>query len=108
MMDMVGMGSEGQISNIQIKPTSTKHHYTWIIAAWAPSFTQFMHEYLSLIHKKGDTAMRNQEVFLSEVINAAMLNDIKVDKVTFADGICLDIGIPENLANVAQLVPEAL
>ena len=102
------MDSEGQISEIQIKPASTNYRYTWIIAVWAPSFTQFMHEYVSFIRKKSDTAMRNREVFLSDVINAAMQNDMKVDKVTFTDGICLDIGIPENLVKVAQLTPEAL
>jgi len=107
-MDMVGMDSEGRIKEIQIKPTSTNYRYTWIIAAWAPSFTQFMHEHLSLVHKKSDTALRNREVFLSDVINAAMQNDMKVDKVTFADGSCLDIGIPENLVKAARLTPEAL
>ena len=107
-MDMVGLDREGRISEIQIKPTSTKYRYTWIIAVWAPSFTEFMHEYVSFIRKKRDTALRNREVFLSEVINAAMQNDIKVDTVTFADGICLDIGIPDNLVKAAQLTPEAL
>lgn len=108
LMDMVGMDSEGQISEIQIKPTSTNCRYTWIIAVWAPSFTLFMHEYLSFIQIKSDTAARNRELFLSDVINAAMKNDMKVDKVTFDDGICLDIGIPENLVKAAQLTPEAL
>jgi len=101
-MDMVGLGSEGQISEIQIKPTSTNFSHTWIIAVWAPSFTQFMHEYVSFIQKNSDTVMRNREVFLSDVINAAIQNDMKVDKVIFAGGNCLDIGTPEGLVKATQ------
>ena len=51
-MDMVGLDSKGQICEIQIKPTSTNFYYTWIIAVWAPSFTHFMHEYVSVSQKK--------------------------------------------------------
>ena len=107
-MDMVGLDSEGRVKEIQIKPASTNYRYTWIIAVWAPSFTQFMHEYVSFIQENSDTALRNREVFFSEVINAAMQNDMKVEQVTFTDGICLDIGIPENLVMAARLTPEAL
>ena len=106
-MDMVGLDSEGQICEIQIKPTSTNFCYTWIIAVWAPSFTHFMHEYVSVNQKKSDTAIRNRELFFSDVINAAMQNDVQVDNVIFDDGICLDIGTPENLLKVAQLTPGA-
>ena len=102
-MDMVGLNSEGQICEIQIKPASTNFRYTWIIAVWTPSFTHFMHEYVSFIQKKNDTIMRNREVFFSDVINAAIQNGIQVDKIIFDDGICLDIGTPENLVKAAQL-----
>jgi dTDP-glucose pyrophosphorylase len=47
--------------------------------------------------------MRNRELFFSDVINAAIQNDIQVDKVIFDDGFWLDIGIPENLVKAAQL-----
>ena len=102
-MDMVGLDSEGQICEIQIKPTSTDFCYTWIIAVWTPSFTHFMHEYVSVNQKNSDTNLRDREVFFSDVINAAIKNGIQVGKIIFDDGICLDIGTPENLVKAAQL-----
>lgn len=104
-MDMVGLDSEGQICEIQVKPASTNFSYTWIIAVWAPSFTHFMHEYVSVIQKQSDTITGNREVFLSDVINAAIQNNLLVDQIIFDDGICLDIGTPENLVKAAQLTP---
>lgn len=102
-MDMVSLNSEGQICEIQIKPASTNSRYTWIIAVWTPSFTHFMHEYVSFIQKKHDTIMGNREVFFSDVINAAIQNGLQVGKIIFDDGICLDIGTPENLIKASQL-----
>ena len=101
-MDMVGLDNEGLVCEIQVKPTSTNYCYTWIIAVWAPSFTHFMYEYISFIQKKSDTSMRDREVFFSDVINAAIQNDMQVDKLIFDDGVCLDIGIPDNLVKVVE------
>jgi glucose-1-phosphate thymidylyltransferase len=100
---MVALNSEEQICEIQIKPMARDLCYTWIIAVWAPSFTHFMHEYVTDMRKKSDTDMRNREVFFSDVVNAAIKNDLQVDRVIFDTGIYVDIGTPENLAKVSQM-----
>lgn len=46
--------------------------------------------------------MRNREVFFSDVINAAMQNDMQVDTMLFSDGNCLDIGTHEGLVKATQ------
>lgn len=102
-MDRVGLDSEGEICEIQIKPASTSYCYTWIIAVWAFSFTHFMHEVVSDIQNKSDTSMTDWEVAFSDVINAAIQSNMQIDKVIFHDGVCLDIGIPENLVKAAKL-----
>ena len=105
--DMVGLDGDGRIYEIQIKPTSTNFCYTWIIAVWASSFTHFMHEHVAVIRKKKrDKITGNREVFFSDVIIAAMQNNMQVDKVIFDDGIYLDIGTHENLIKAAQLTSE--
>jgi glucose-1-phosphate thymidylyltransferase len=101
-MDMVGLDGEGQICEIKIKPTSTNFNYTWIIAVWIPTFTQFMREYVSVSQRENHAFDRSREVFFSDVINAAIKSDLQVDKVIFNDGKFLDIGIPEHLVKTGQ------
>ena len=43
-MDMVELDDSGKIRGLEIKPRQTRLKYTWIIAAWTPAFTSFMHQ----------------------------------------------------------------
>jgi glucose-1-phosphate thymidylyltransferase len=108
-MDMVELGADDQILKIEIKPVQTHLSYTWIIAVWTPKFTRFMHEYVLAGQKINikDKAVANSkeqnEVFLGDVIQAAIQNDLRIDKVFFADGNYLDIGTPEDMVKAVQL-----
>lgn len=100
-VDMVDLDADGRVTGIQIKPTQTSLLYTWIIAVWTAEFTHFVHEYISVGKRHqdqvvGDRAGR-QELFMGDVIQAAIDDGLKVDKVVFAEGIYLDIGTPEDL-----------
>ena len=102
-MDMVELDRDGRICELHIKPGGTHLSYTWIIAAWAPSFTQFIHEYVAAVLREYDIGEKNRELCLSEVINAAIKRNIEVDYVIFDEGHCLDIGTPDNLVKALRL-----
>ena len=106
-MDMVELdGSDGRIRSIVIKPTQTHLHYTWIIAVWTPAFTHFMHEYLAAIQEARDDAdgdaPEQRELFVGDVIQAAIHDDLRVEAVFFPDGNYLDIGTPDDLVRAVR------
>jgi len=109
-MDMVEWDAYGRICKIVIKPSRTHLRYTWIMAVWTSSFTCFMHEYVSGSQrtndkdKAGNNVDEQQELFLGEVIQAAIDNDMQIDTVLFTDGSYLDIGTPEDLAKAISKI----
>lgn len=96
-MDMVELDRENRIRNIIIKPSQTDLLYTWIIAVWTPVFTHFMHNYLYQITKKPE-----QELFVGDVILAAIKEGMYAETVTFTRGSYIDIGTPEDLARAVE------
>lgn len=102
-MDMVELDSAERIRTIHLKPRETELAHTWIIATWAPLFTDFIHSYVSMSQRQNKSLTNTQEVCFSEVINAAIGNGLIVDYVVFDEGHCLDIGTPENLAKAVGL-----
>ncbi len=105
---MVDMSDDGRIRQIVIKPVQTDLRHTWGIAVWTPVFTRFMHEYLADIQNtnKVDTFNNNskqRELFVGDVIQAAIENNLRVEGVLFPDDTCLDIGTPEDLLKAAKL-----
>jgi glucose-1-phosphate thymidylyltransferase len=106
-VDMVDFDDHGRVSRIDIKPLQTDLHYTWMIAIWTPVFTSFMHEYLvntiqEANKKSSINTLGQREIFIGDVIQAAIDNGFLVDSVLFPDGVCLDIGTPENLVKAVQ------
>lgn len=106
--DMVDVDGEGRVRRIVIKPLETHLRYTWMIAVWTPAFTHFMHEYLAAIRKgneqddTGSNAPEKPELFVGDVIQAAIHDDLRVETVLFPDGTYLDIGTPDNLVKAVR------
>jgi glucose-1-phosphate thymidylyltransferase len=105
--DMVDMRDDGRIRQIVIKPDQTDLRHTWGIAVWTPVFTRFMHEYLAEIQNRDKVDKYNNspklpELFVGDVIQAAIEHNLHVDGVLFPDDTCLDIGTPEDLLKVAE------
>ena len=100
---MVDLDADGRIREIKIKPARTHLRYAWIIAVWTPVFTQFMHDFLiDLQHQNrrtdtGSNLPGRRELFVGDVIRAAIDNHLYVEGVPFRDGTFLDIGTPDNL-----------
>jgi glucose-1-phosphate thymidylyltransferase len=107
-MDMVELDKEGFGRGIQIKPSKTHLQYTWIIAVWTSAFSHYMHEYIfsrpEIESQDGSDQKpdEGQELYVGDVIQAALKTDIKVESVFFPKGKYIDIGTPEDLMAAMQ------
>jgi glucose-1-phosphate thymidylyltransferase len=108
-MDMVELDRDQRVCGIQIKPSQTYLRYTWIIAVWTPAFTHFMHEWLlnrlKIEHQDqtGRLTPEHQELYVGDVIQVALENNIIVESVFFSDGSYSDIGTPEKLMTAVRV-----
>jgi glucose-1-phosphate thymidylyltransferase len=108
-MDMVELDNKGFVRGIQIKPSKTHLQYTWIIAVWTSAFTHHMHEYISsrpeIESQDGSEhkPVKGQELYVGDVIQAALKTDIRVESVFFPKGKYVDIGTPEDLMAAMQV-----
>ncbi|MEW5961030.1 MAG: sugar phosphate nucleotidyltransferase [Chloroflexota bacterium] len=107
-MDMVDLDDAGRVRDIVIKPQQTSLPYTWIIAVWTPIFTHFLHEYLAKLqteifkHKTRKKAAKPDELFVGDIIRAAIQTGLRIETALFAEGHYLDIGTPEDLVNAVR------
>ena len=106
-MDVVDFDENGRIRQIHPKPSKLKTgkvNYAWLTAVWTPVFTQYLHEFVSE-HKQrysracfDSSTKNNQELFVGNVFQAAIVDRLNIETVVFTDGNCLDIGTPDDLA----------
>lgn len=95
-MDMVRCDDAGRVLQLEIKPAATELRHTWIIAAWTPVFTAFLHAYLKT-HRASCSRPESPEPHVGTVIQAALASGMPVAGEMFDDGWVLDIGTPEDL-----------
>jgi glucose-1-phosphate thymidylyltransferase len=103
-VDMVQFDSTGAIEAIRIKPASTDLSKTWLAAAWTPTFSDYMHAQVSRRLKAAETA---KELYLGDVIQAAIEDKVQVSGIFFESGRYLDIGTPEDMRQSADFVCNA-
>jgi len=101
-MDMVDIDDNNQVRKILIKPEKTNLEYTWIIAVWSSKFTEFLHNYITdfkkrIIQKDEGKLTGKQELYLGDIIQEAISEDLHIQSVKFPNGRCLDIGTPDDL-----------
>ncbi len=120
-MDMVETDGAGRVRDIRIKPRETALTETWILAAWAPSFTRFLHAFveerltgavrtdrLDGMEGRRDEIPRGSvdgggaELYLGDVFRAAMEAGLAVEGVSFPEGDYIDIGTPDELRQVLR------
>jgi len=46
----------------------------------------------------------HQELYIGNIIQAAIQNNMKIDSVLFSDSFCLDIGTPEGLVEAVNIM----
>jgi glucose-1-phosphate thymidylyltransferase len=106
LSDMVALDPVGKVDRIVIKPEQTTLTHTWGIALWTPVFSKFMHEWLSNIDfskpERLDARHGHGELFVGDVIQAAIEAGLNVEAVTVSEQPYLDIGTPQNLIRAIQ------
>jgi glucose-1-phosphate thymidylyltransferase len=105
-MDMVECDAHGFVRDIQLKPQVSAQRLAWLCAAWLPSFSDFLHDFMArqrgastragfgAIDASGDLPM-------GAVIKAAVDAGLRVAGVPFAGERYVDIGTPHALASAA-------
>jgi glucose-1-phosphate thymidylyltransferase len=96
---MVDSGADGKVSQIVIKPRRTQLRHTWGVALWTPVFSRFMHEYLAVAGKFGT---QQPELFMGDVVQAAIGEGLRVEAVHVSDEPFLDIGTPDDLIRAVR------
>ena len=94
--DMVQFDQNSRVSHLEIKSGSTMLKYAWAIAAWRPSFTNYLHNYLRA-DSESDVNPESPELYLGNVIQAAIDEGMVGEVEIFSKGEVLDIGTPEDL-----------
>ncbi len=95
--DMVEVDGAGRVRRLEIKPPETLLEHTWSIAVWTPAFTRYRGEFLAR-RPPGEASVRGRELYVGDVIQAALDQGLEAEAVVFPDGDSLDIGTPEGLA----------
>jgi glucose-1-phosphate thymidylyltransferase len=93
--DMIETDTRDRVRRIVIKPPETELRYTWMIAVWTPIFTRFMHDRLADLVRLQPAVP--QELFVGDVIQAAIDAGLRVEAERFEMGQVIDIGTPEDL-----------
>ncbi len=100
-------GNAQRIQKLVIKSPHSPLRESWIIAAWRPTFTQFMHEFLAGDRPLRSTQPELPELYVGHVIQAAIAAGLRVQGHYFESGEFLDVGVPEALAAAYQRFGEA-
>ena len=105
---MVELNNDRRIEKIVLNPTMTHLKYTWIIAVWTQTFSDFMHIYLTDINREknrievGTRTPKKKELYLSDIIQHAIDTGLKVEGEIFKEGYCIDIGTQEDLISATK------
>ena len=101
--DMIAIDREGRVREIVLKPCATKLKLGWMFAAWMPTFTEFMHNYLMVPRTAAQLPGKAlpEELTVGHVIQAAIRAGITTQSIIFHRQKYLDIGTPEGLQQVS-------
>jgi glucose-1-phosphate thymidylyltransferase len=101
----------GVVRGIYEKSNLTHLPYMWAIAAWRPSFSDFLHGFVSdrqraligsQVPQQVTPLPPYREIPIGDVIQAALEAGLRVEAQPFPDGYYLDIGTPQNLDQAIQ------
>lgn len=107
-VDMVDVGDDGRVRAIDIKNPHSTCTLAWIIAAWQPSFTEWLHQFTDTIltaeaHPRAEREHEApQEWHLGNALQAALADGRDIRGTIFPNGAFLDIGTPAALEHAMQ------
>ncbi len=99
--DMVDLDETGRVRAVLPKPRRTELEFAWILAAWKPTFTEFLHERSGSepVDSPSRAEEGRREEYLGDVLHAAIGEGLVVVGVPFREARYLDIGTPEDLVD---------
>ena len=65
------VGAAGRVVEVRVKPLDSPWSDAWIVAAWAPGFTRFLHTWLAE-QQAGTEASLRSELYMGHVVQAAV------------------------------------
>ena len=92
--DTVDFNSDGLVSEINLRPSTSSLRYTWGIAVWGPNFTEFLHGYVA---DNKTNAAQGVELSAGHAIKAAIEARLTVEALVLDEEPYLDIGTPGDL-----------
>ena len=92
-VDLVEAGPDNMIRSLAMKPGPGHGGWTWIAAAWRPSFTRLLRAF------RVDSGL-GREVYFGDVILAGLRHGLRGGTVRCPEGWSLDIGTPQDLARL--------
>ena len=91
LVDVIAFDGGGAVREISIKPARTELTRTWLCAVWEPSFTRFLSERMDA---GGIEQQMPHELYMGDVLVAAIAADLDVRAVAFDEGSYRDVGTP--------------
>lgn len=96
-VDIVSCNSAGDVMEIIAKPGADISGWTWVAANWNSKFTAFLHAHLRQTGRP-DQPRSQQELYVADILTAAISAGFTVQAVKFPDGDAIDIGTPDDLS----------
>ena len=103
--DMVKFNEKGIIQSIDIKPKETNLLWAWALSVWNPAFSKFMHLCLDEMLSEFEIGTL-KECHVGSVFQLALGAGFKFEYVLFENGEWLDIGTPEDLQQIQQVLAQ--
>ena len=97
-VDIVSVSDSADVLDIRAKPGKGETGWTWVAAAWDTSFTQFLHDFLA--NGAAGPDPEQGELYVADVLNAAIWAGLSVCAARFPDGDAIDVGTIADLAEV--------
>jgi len=96
------LDESGYLVSIDVRTTEPDTKMGWMIAAWTPEFTGYLHEIISYVRISRSSTNRKGELFLGHIIQEAINDGLKINSVVFKKHYFWDIGTPNGLKKALE------
>ena len=96
--DRVDFDNDGNVRKLVLNNSESNLRYSWVVAVWRPTFTQFLHNYV----RDKIVDAQNIELSAGHAIQSAIEAGLKVDSFVLGETPYLDIGTPDGLLRALE------
>lgn len=95
--DMIRLGADDRVEDVEVRPTASELPYNWLLAVWAPTFTEWLHGRMTRPSGTGSSGSTGDELRLGTLLREALDDGLDVRGIPFETGSYRDLGTPESL-----------